>query len=82
MRGKLTDVCNDASGMRNERPKFLAMNFMKSFVRSMHEKNLLHAGYKKTFEKVWCHVVHVSVTVYVLLVLSCRVCIMVFQEVW
>ena len=22
---KLTDVCNDASGIRNERPKFLAM---------------------------------------------------------
>ena len=54
---------------------------MKSFVRSMHEKDLLHAGYKKTFEKVWCHVIHVSVTVYVLIVLSCRVCIIVFQEV-
>ena len=25
VRGKLTDVCNDASGIRNERPKFLAM---------------------------------------------------------
>ena len=25
MRGKLTDVCNDASGIRHERPKFLAM---------------------------------------------------------
>ena len=51
-------------------------------IRVVHEKDLLHAGMKKTFEKVWCHVVHVSVTVYVLLVLSCRVCIMVFQEVW
>ena len=27
VRGKLTDVCNDASGKRNERPKFLAMLF-------------------------------------------------------
>ena len=25
MRGKLTDVCIDASGIRNERPKFLVM---------------------------------------------------------
>ena len=25
VRGELTDVCNDASGIRNERPKFLAM---------------------------------------------------------
>ena len=54
-------------------------------IREVHEKDLLHAGiagYKKTFEKVWCRVVHVSVTAYVLLVLSCRVCMMIFQEVW
>ena len=23
-------------------------------IREVHEKDLLHAGYKKTFEKVWC----------------------------
>jgi hypothetical protein len=31
-------------------------------IRNVHEKDVLHGGYKKTFEKVWCHVAHVSVT--------------------
>ena len=42
-------------------------NSMKSFVMSMKRMHVLHGGYKKTFEKVWCHVAHVSVTEYVFL---------------
>ena len=34
MRGKLTGVCNDASGIRHERPNFLAM---KGFVSLLHK---------------------------------------------
>ena len=36
-------------------------------IRDVHEKDVLHGGYKKTFEKVWCHVAHVSVNEYVFL---------------
>ena len=39
MRGKLTDVCNDASGILNERPKFLAMGLALMLIHRDVELN-------------------------------------------
>ena len=38
VRGKVTDVCNDASGILNERPKFLAMSCTVAlrYIPSLH----------------------------------------------
>ena len=47
VRGKLTDVCNYASGIRNERPKLLASNCGHELFEfgNMRNKIIVHGVY-------------------------------------
>ena len=58
MRGKLTDVCNYASGIRNERPKLLAMQTERAYLLDLGEKSviLFHslAQYSDMFTSYHC----------------------------
>ena len=63
MRGKLTDVCIDASGIRNERPKFLVM-IDQCMIKGMKKKRCNIKSYaraKYILERIFADIIVLAV---------------------